>query len=316
MNARLSAMVLTCLLVFVSSLLAQDLGPDFTKIKDGIYVRSAAATDPRPDAKLLNANCGIILTKDGVVLIDTGENPTDSRAIFSAVRKLTPLPVRLVINTEPHPDHATGNFVFSPPAMVIAHQGASESMRRDDDLQRIPNLMKQSPEMLEAAQGYRMVTPQIEYHDQLTLYVGERTLELLYLKNAHSEADTAVWLPHERVLFAGSAALPNAYNRIRPFVTIPAILDAIKRLKSLHPEIVVPGHGPAGTTKIFDDSERFYGLLVERVGKMMRQGKSLDQITKELRLPEYDYLLHQERIPENVEGAYRAVKAGMKLSTE
>jgi cyclase len=293
--------------------LAQDLGPDFQKIKEGIYVRSATATDPRPNAKLLNSNCAIILTKDGVVLIDSGENPTDSQAVLKAVKKLTPLPVRLLINTEPHPDHATGNYVFSPPAMIIAHEGASKSMRKDDDPQRIPKMMQESPEMREAAQGYRMVTPQIEYTQKVTLNLGERTLELLYLKNAHSEADTAVWLPKERVLFAASAALPNAYNRIRPFVTIPAILDAIKRLKSLNPEIVVPGHGPPGTTKIFDDSERFYGLLLERVGKMMQEGKSLDQITKELRMPEYDNLLHKERIPENVEGAYRAVKAGYKF---
>ena len=300
----------TYLLVFVSSLLAQDIGPEFRKIKDGIYVRSASETDPRPNASLLNSNCVIILTEDGVVLIDSGANPTDSQAVLRAVKKLTPLPIRFLINTEPHGDHTTGHFVFSPPAMIIAHEGASEEMRKDYDPERGKKLMERSPEMREASQGYRMVTPNIEYIERLTLNLGERTFELLYLKNIHSEADTAVWLPKERVLFAGPTALPNAFNRIRPFVTIPDILDSIKRLKSLNPEIVVPGHGPPGTAKIFDDSERFYGLLLERVGKMVREGKSLDQIKQELRMPEYDHLLHKERIPENIEAAYRAVQAG------
>ena len=123
MRIRLSLIVfnVTYLLVFVSSLSAQDLGPEFRKIQDGIYVRSASQTDPRPNANVLNSNCAIILTADGVVLIDSGQTPTDSQAILSAVKKITPLPVRFLINTEIHPDHTTGHFVFSPPAVIIAH---------------------------------------------------------------------------------------------------------------------------------------------------------------------------------------------------
>ena len=51
-----------------------------------------------------------------------------------------------------------------------------------------------------------MIVPQIEYKDRMTINLGERTFELIYLKNVHSEADTAIWLPKERVLFASSAA--------------------------------------------------------------------------------------------------------------
>lgn len=305
---------ITCALwlyVSVSSpSLGQDLGPEFTRVKDGIYVRSASESDPRPNAKVLNSNAGIILTQEGVVLVDSGQNPGDSRAILAAVRKLTTLPVRFLINTEPHPDHTTGNFVFSPPALVINHAGASESMRRGYDPERLTAYRNQSPEAREAAQGFRLVTPHIEYGDRMTLHMGERTLVLLYLKNAHSEADTVVWLPHERILFSGPAALPNAFNRMRPLVSIPDILDNIARLKSLNPELVIPGHGPPSPPKVLDDSARYYELLLDRVGRMDREGKSLDQIKRELRMPEYEHLLHKERIPENIEAAYRAVRAG------
>jgi len=181
-------------------------------------------------------------------------------------------------------------------------------MKKAYDPERIPNLIKRFPEMREASEGYRLVTPQIEYHEKMTLHVGDRTLELMHLKNVHSEADTAIWLPQERVLFSASVAIPNSYNVLRPFVSIPDMLSAMKMLKSLNPEVVVPGHGSPGTTKIFDDSERFYGLLVERVGKMAREGKSLDQIKQELRMPEYDNWAAKDRIPGNIEAAYRAVK--------
>ena len=287
------------LAMFASSLWAQDLGPHFRKIKEGIYVQSAQE---------VNSTSSIILTEEGAVIIDTGQTPMDSREVMKAVKQLTPLPVRVVINTEVHPDHTTGNFVFSPPALVINHEGASEAMRKAYDPERANTLGRQSPEMQEAVRGYRLVTPHIEYHDKMTLHVGERTFELLHLKNAHSEADTAVWLPKERVLFAASVAIPNSINNIRPFVAIPDMLAAVKMMKSLNPEVVVPGHGSFGTTKIFDDSERYYGLLLERVGTMVRAGKSLDQIKQELRMPEYTGWSYQERMPTNIEAAYRAVK--------
>src|SRR6267142_3117941 len=171
---------------------AQDLDPNIRKITDGVYVYVG---------KNFNSNCGIVLTQEGVVLIDSGHNPTDSRAVLEAVRKLTPLPVRFLIDTEPHPDHTTGHFVFSPPAAIIAAEGAGDSMRSRErgDPERIQKLAAASPEMRAALEGYRFVTPHAEYHQKMTLKVGERTFELMVLKGVHSESDSAVWLPKERV---------------------------------------------------------------------------------------------------------------------
>ena len=119
MKAKTSLMLMAIIsLALVRSVDAQDLGPQFQKVKEGIYVYVG---------KEFNSNCGVVLTQEGVVLIDSGHNPTDSRAILNAVKKLTSMPVRFLIDTEPHPDHTTGHFVFSPPAIVIAHEGATES---------------------------------------------------------------------------------------------------------------------------------------------------------------------------------------------
>jgi len=289
-------------LLLVRSIEAQDLGPQIKKFKDGIYVYVG---------KELNSNCGIVLTQEGVILIDSGHNPTDSRAILAAVKKLTSLPIRFLIDTEPHPDHTTGHFVFSPPAIVIAHEGATESMknRERESPDRIQKLAAVSPEMRAALEGYRFVAPQIEYRQKTTLNMGERTFELMYLKGVHSEADTAIWLPKERVLFSASAAVVNQYNILRPIVTIPDILAALKMMKGLNPDFVIPGHGTPGTVKIFEDTERYYDLLIDRVGKMEREGKSLDEIKKELRMPEYDSWASKDRIPSNIEAAYKVVKS-------
>ena len=286
--------------LFVAShLLAQDLGPHFKKIKDGIYVYAQKPAD---------SNAGIILTQEGVVLIDSGHNPPDSQAILKAVRQLTPQPIRFLINTEPHGDHTTGHFLFSPPAIIIAHEGATDSMKKAYNPQRNEKLMADYPDMRESFKGFKMITPQIEYRDKMTLNVGERTFELYYLKNVHSEADTAIWLPKERVIFSAAVAGVKRFSNLRPSVQIEDMISAMKMMKSLNPEIVVPGHGPPGTTKIFDDSIQYYTLLLERVGKMAKEGKSLDSIKKELRMPETDDWASKDRIDTNIESAYRSVK--------
>src|SRR4051812_40301447 len=213
MQARAAtALAIFASLTFASSAFAQDLGPNVRKLADGVYVVVG---------NNFNSNAGIVLTQDGVVVIDTGQNAVEARKILDPVKKLTPMPVRLVIDTEPHPDHTTGHFVFSPPAVVIAAAGAGDSMRgrEREDPERIQKAAAASPEMKAALEGYKFVPPHIEYQGKTTLHVGERIIELTYMKGVHSEADTAVWLPKERVLFSASAFVANQVNILRPFVT-------------------------------------------------------------------------------------------------
>jgi len=288
-----------CVLLLTSVSLAQDLGAQFKKINDGIFTYVGTSGE---------SNCTIILTQDGVVLIDSGNNPKDSYAVLDAVKKLTSQPVRLLINTEPHADHTTGHFVFSPPAIIVAAAGAGESMRGSNIVQRVEKLVAEKPELRSQYEGYRMITPHIEYRDRATLSVGERTIELFYLKNVHSEADTAIWLPKERVLFPAASVGVKRLNNLRANVSIPDTLSAIKMMKALNPDVVIPGHGQPGTAQILEDNERYYNLLVDRVKQLVQQGKSLEQVKQELKMPEIDEWAGKDRFPNNVEAAYRAAK--------
>jgi cyclase len=289
-------------IIFLSStfpVLSQDLGPGFTKVKDGIYVYAS---------KDGNSTCSVVLTEEGPVIIDACQRPPDTRHLMAAVKKLTDKPVRFLIDTEVHNDHTFGHWMFSPPAVVINAEGAGAAMKKGFDPKRADALAAESPEMAEAVKGYKMVVPHMEYRNKMTINLGERTFELLQLKNVHSEADTAVWLPKERVLFAASAANVKSFINLRPFVRIPDVLASYKLMKSLNPEIVVPGHGAVTTTKIFDEYEGFYNVLVKRVGEMAAQGKSLDEIKKELKMPEYADWAGQNNLPQNITVAYESVK--------
>src|SRR6266851_2140993 len=266
MKIRLAAVSCASLPLFALPLQAQDLGPHVRKIKDGIYVYAAKPQD---------SNVSIILTKEGVVMIDTGQTPADSRAVA-----------------------------------VIAHAGAGESMKKAaaGTVERNQKFAAEYPGERGALKGYRQVLPTVEYQQKMALNAGDRNFELIHLKNVHSEADTAIWLPDERVLWATAAVGVKRYPNIRPFLTIPDILAAIKLMRALNPEVVIAGHGAPGTARIFDEMERYYALLLERVGRMAREGKTLETIKADLRMPEFDDWAGKERFPSNVEAAWRAAK--------
>lgn len=279
---------------------AQDLGPQFKKVKDGVYVYAAVLNE---------ANSTIILTQEGVVLIDAGQNPKDTHVVATAIKKLTSQPVRFIIHTEPHPDHIMGDFVYSPPAIVIAHEGATDSIKKSESFSpaRIEKQMSASAEMRAAFKGFRLITPHLEYRDKMTLNLGERTFELYYLKNVHSEADTAIWLPKERVLFTAASVGVKRFGNHRPLVSIPDTLSGIKMMRALNPEVVIPGHGNPDGAKILEDMEKYYSLLMEGVRSMVKAGKSLDEIKKELKIAGTEDWAGKDRYPNNIEAAYRAV---------
>src|SRR5262245_60160769 len=279
--------VFAALILGASALFAQELGPGFHKIKDGIYTFA-------PDQS--TTTCSFVVTEAGVVMIDSCNSPLDSRRMAAAIKKVTDKPVMFLIDTETHADHTGNHFIFSPPATVINAEGAGAGMRKEYNPKRAETLAAKSPEMREALTGEKMVPPQIEYKERMTINLGERTFELIYLKNVHSEADTAIWLPKERVLFASSAANVRTFINLRPTVVLPAVIASHKLMKSLNPEVVIAGHGQPTTTIISDEYDGFYKLLMKRVGEMAAQGKSLDEIKKQLQRPEYTNWESQDRL--------------------
>jgi cyclase len=301
MKVGLSGALFACLttLGFPLFVWSQDLGPGFTKVKEGIYTFAPDAT---------TTTCSFVVTQEGVVLIDSCNSPLHSRNMLAAIKKVTDKPIVFLIDTETHTDHTGNHFIFSPPATVINAEGAGAAMRKAYNPKRAETLALKSPELREAVKGEKLVVPHIEYKDRMTINLGERTFELIYLKNVHSEADTAIWLPKERVLFAASAANVRTFINLRPAVVIPDVLASYKLMKSLNPEIVVAGHGQPTTSKIFDEYEGYYTLLLKRMGEMAAQGKSLAEIKTELKMPEYADWHGQDRLPANIEAAWKSVK--------
>src|ERR1700752_2751763 len=166
MKARIGSFaVLLVVLISVGFVAqAQDLGPGFHKIKDGIYTFA-------PDQG--TTTCSFVVTDAGVVMIDSCNSPLDSRRMAAAIKKVTDKPVMFLIDTETHADHTGNHFIFSPPAIVINAEGAAAGMRKEYNPKRAQELAAKSAELSEAVKGEKMIAPHIEYKDRMTLNLGE-----------------------------------------------------------------------------------------------------------------------------------------------
>ena len=123
---------------------AQDLGPGFHKIKDGIFTFAPDAT---------TTTCSFVVTEAGVVMIDACNSPLDSRKMLAAIKKVTDKPIVFLIDTETHSDHTANHFVFSPPATIINAQGAAAGMRKEYNPKRAETLAAKSAGIARRRQG-------------------------------------------------------------------------------------------------------------------------------------------------------------------
>ncbi|HEV8661701.1 MAG TPA: MBL fold metallo-hydrolase [Candidatus Methylomirabilis sp.] len=256
---------------------AQDLEP-FVQVGPSVLVYRGKDGD--------RANAGIIRTPVGYVLVDTGHTPADSERIRRALLR-SRLDVRYLIVTQPHPDHHVGAFVFSPPALLVAHEATRAAMARMDPRALATLFATRYPEAAESLRGYRMVLPDLTFTDVLTLHLGGVEVRLTHLPDAHTQGDAAVWLPQEGVLFGGGAVNIRRHLNLADGSSA-GILRALDRLAALQPAVVVPAHGAIGGPADLAVLRQYVLDLRAEVQRRRAAGQDLEGVLAQARLPQYD----------------------------
>lgn len=197
------------------------------------------------------ANAGLIETDEGAVVVDTTSCAADMRGLLDEAG-IRAADVRLVINTHQHSDHTWGNQLFSCP--ILAHRLCREAMGDNlGDAWQIERIRaaisargKTDPgwadEMRIKIEGLRVTLPTQVFDDRRVVEVGGVRIDVVHL-GGHTPGSSVVWLPGERVLFAGDLLFVERY----PFIgdaDIPDLIAALKRLPGFGAEVIVPGHGP------------------------------------------------------------------------
>jgi cyclase len=255
------------------------------------------------------SNAGVITGPDGLILVDTAATRARAEALRTAADGLRRGPVGTVINTHSHGDHVFGNWLFAPPATVIAHElTGPEMVATGLGLQRL------WPDVDWGETNLRL--PTVTFSRSMALVLGDRVVELHHVGPAHSVNDCVVWIPDARVLFAGDVVLPGC----TPFCLMGSIrgsLAALDRLRGLGAETVVGGHGQLSGPDVFDQTERYLRRILELAAAGIAEGSTPLHVARAHGPGEFGELVDSERLVGNLHRAFVEIKQpDLPLGTE
>jgi glyoxylase-like metal-dependent hydrolase (beta-lactamase superfamily II) len=225
-------------------------------------------------APVTNSNAVVVILDDGVLVVDSHSKPSAARALVAQIHGITDKPVRYVVNSHFHWDHAQGNRAYVGAWPADAEILSSEATRFNlehigiarirADAALLPGTLDQLRQRLAATseqasharlaeeiadteaylqeiRSLELALPTLSFDRSLTLRRGQQTVHLLFLGRGHTDGDVVVYLPRERVIATGD--LVHAYA---PFMQDSYPYDWIRTLGDLEKldfDVVLSGHG-------------------------------------------------------------------------
>lgn len=286
------------------------------EIAPGVYFANSAGTGE----VMLMSNAMVIVNEDDVVVVDSHVTADSGRSLLAAVRTITDLPVHYLVNTHYHFDHTHGNQVFDHHhTEIIGHEYTRERLLgpvleeatyqtigapgpATAQLEALRAAIAEAPEadkaamqaqaaMLErhiGALGEVVPTPpNVTLTEKMSLFRGEREIQVLHLGRGHTGGDVVVYLPNEKIVFTGDLFYAGAPYLGDAFANeFPATLE---RLKSLDFELIVTGHGPLVRDKAqIEVTQNYLRQYWEQVERSHSRGLTVDQAVEALDMTGYE----------------------------
>lgn len=234
-----------------------------------------------------------LVTPEGIVLADpiSAEFATWLKAELA---RRFDVPVKYVLYSHYHQDHASGGAVFDETAELIGHENMVENLAREEGNEQYAHVR----------------APDRTYSDEVAVELGGKTVKMIHALPSHSDDSSIVYFTDERAVFAvdfvNVRRLPYRTmgdGPIQPW--IEANRDLQKRVDY---DIMAPGHGPIGTKADVDASTRYLEELLAAVGEGMAAGKTLEELKESVLMEEYSgWAQYDAWRAENVEAAYRSL---------
>src|SRR5262245_989405 len=288
----------------------------FNKVADGVYHAIGTGT------LTVVGNSSFIVNDDDVIVVDDHVSPAAAWVLLEEIKKITNKPVRTVINTHFHYDHAHGNQIFDKDVAIIGHEFTREMLlggKNQMPLYRnylmglpgqIENLKQQVAKesdparkatlqtQLQSAENnavsqaeLRPTPPNVTLRTNMTLYRGNREIQVRFLGRAHTAGDVVVFLPRERIVITGDMLTSALSNMSDSFPT--EWVTTLDELKKLDFVTVLPGHGDAFTDRAkIDYFQAYLRDVWTEVSRLKQQGISAEDASKRA-----DLTKHKEHFP-------------------
>ncbi len=255
----------------------------------------------QPYGELGVSNAGLLPDHEGVMAIDALMVPSMTTRFLGAIKKVTRRPVSRLVNTHHHVDHSGGNFLFRD-ALVISH-----TFCRDEQIREglpVKQLQQRIPRFAKEFSKLKPRVPDLTFEDRLVFHQSGRDVELRHLGPAHTFGDAFVYLPKEKILFAGDLA----FYYVTPLAFQGHVGNWIKvaeRILKLDVNIIVPGHGPIGGKKELREMRSYLMLIRREAKKRFQLGMSPEEASRDVKLGIYARWREPERILPNLMRLYQ-----------
>jgi quinoprotein relay system zinc metallohydrolase 2 len=304
---RPAAGILLALLVALGCRLAPALAADVEPLPvqalaPGIYVHQGEQSEATPQNEGGIANIGFIVGREAVAVIDTGGSAIEGQRLRGAIRAVTALPIRYVINTHMHPDHILGNAAFAEDEpVIIAHAKLPAALAARGMLY----LQNQSKALGAVAASTRAVMPTRTVDSQMEIDLGGRVLRLVAHRTAHTDNDLSVYDVQTSTLWLADLLFIDRIPAIDG--SLNGWLEVIAELRHVPAARVIPGHGPvvAAWPAALDDEERYLRTLRDEIRALLSKGGTMEEAVATVgRSEQGKWLLFDEYNPRNVVTAF------------
>jgi cyclase len=215
-----------------------------------------------------HCNNGWVIFEDYVLVLDANF-PSGAQEILPKIKAQTSKPIRFAFDTHHHGDHAYGNQVWADNGAVpVAHENVVAEMRKYDTglFGGKPGRWEREATQREDLRGTRLKAPTLLYRDLMIFDDGTHRVELRYFGVGHTHGDGFAWLPKEKILFTGDAAVNGPFNYMGDGDSA-AWIDTLGKAQQLGAAVVAPGHGPAGDAGVLAAQRQYFVALRAEVTK-------------------------------------------------
>lgn len=272
-NNRLQSITCLLLIFFTSQATAIQLSP--VKVAPNVYAFIGETGMRTYENEGMNANAGFIVSKVGVVVVDSGPSYQVAKAMHDAIKKITQQPIKYVINTGGQDHRWLGNGYFKEiGAQIIASRKALPDMEERGAMQ----LAGLKSELREKINGTQIVYPDRLIEQKETLKLDGVEIQILYFHGGHTPGDAVVWLPKSRTLFSGDHIYVDRLLGILPFSNSKDWLASFEEIEKLKPKVIIPGHGKVcDLSKAQRDTRDYLVLLRKHMRKAYDAGSDLQK---------------------------------------
>jgi glyoxylase-like metal-dependent hydrolase (beta-lactamase superfamily II) len=283
----MSKSTLALLVIFASSLLVSSVKAqerDDARLKPADRNRTGTLRQLIPGHYVFSStsfNSGVIATGEGVVVLDALSSEGIARQERETIANVIKQPVRFLVSSTFHNNYTWGNVAYQD-IIKIGH----EDYRAD--------LLAQMQRDRASPENQKARLPQVTFRDRLTLRLGGKEIQILYLGRGHTRGDSIIFVPQDRIAYVSELFFSDQFLYINDGYGVSWLktLDAVEALPA---DIIVPGHGPIpeDPKETRQGLHRFRQMLVDlrdAVQNEIARGATEDQAAAAIKLPQYEQM--------------------------